>query len=307
MEFKRYNDIENSYRQKYIARFKEKHPNLDEVKFVALEKLHGANFQIAIDPDGTIEFCTRKRILASDEKFYNWQEAVKKLKLDGVINFARDLDYPVRLYGELFGKGINKGVEYQEEKEINFFDIKVDSVYEDFTFFENMMIDFELPMVPVIARDITLKEFLDFEVETLVSKILNKDGNIAEGIVGRPMDKEIFIGHDRLILKKKSKKFKENAERKDKAPKIKDPLVEVWRPLVLGYVTEARLNNLFSKMGLIEFPKQIGEYIREYMIDVRKDFVKDYPEYDEVGLTKRQDKDIFNFSKKIVPWLNNNL
>jgi len=307
MEFKKYNDIENSYRQKYIARFKEKHPNLDEVKFVALEKLHGANFQIAIDPDGTIDFCTRKRILASDEKFYNWQEAVKQLNLDAVIKWTQNLKAEVRLYGELFGKGINKGVEYQDEKLIMFFDIKVDNVYYDFSFFENLMIDFELPIVPVIARDITLKEIINFEVETLVSKILNKNGNIAEGIVGKPINKEIFIGHDRLILKKKSKKFKENKERKNRKPKPRDPLVDVWRPLVLDYVTETRLDNLFSKMGLIEFPKQIGEYIREYVLDVRKDFVKDYPEYNKVGLTKKQDKDIFNISKIVVNWLNNKL
>ena len=78
----------------------------------------------------------------------------------------------------------------------------------------------------------------------------------------------------------------------------------MWKPLVLDYVTEARLDNLFSKMGLIEFPKRIGNYIREYVLDVRKDFGKDYPEYSEIGLTKKQDKDIFNFSKKVVNWLN---
>ena len=307
MEFKRYNDIENSYRQKFIARFKDKHPNLDEVKFVALEKLHGANFQVAIDPDGDVEFCTRKRILDSEEKFYNWQNAIKQLNLDSIIKWSKNLKAEVRLYGELFGKGINKGVEYQDEKLLKFFDIKVDGVYYDFEFFENLMIDFNLPMVPVIARDISLKEVLDFNVETLNSKILDIGSNIAEGIVGKPMNQEIFIGHDRLILKKKSKKFKENGERKHKKPKPVDPLVDTWKPLVLEYVTETRLDGLYSKMGLIEFPKQIGDYIREYVIDVRQDFVKDYPEYLEVGLTKKQDRDIFNFSKIVVNWINNSL
>jgi len=304
MEFNKYYDIENSYRQKFIKKFKKKFDDLDKISFIILEKLHGANFQIAIDIDGTVEFCTRKRILSSDENFYNWQDAVKKLNLDDIINFTKNANYPVRLYGELFGKGVNKGVKYQNEKLINFFDIKIGSVYKDFEFFENLMIDFNLPVVPVIKRNVTFEEFINFEVETLISKILNKSGNIAEGIIGRPSSKELFFGHDRFILKKKSKKFKENSEKRNKIPKKTDPIVESWRPLVLNYVTEARLNNLFSKMGLIEFPKQIGNYIKEYFIDVRKDFIKDYPEYKTINLSKKQDKDIFNFSKIVVKWLN---
>lgn len=306
MEFKKYNDIENSYRQKFIERFKERYPEINNIKFVALEKLNGANFQIALNSDD-INYCTRKRILDSNSNFYQWQNAIKKLNLNKLIEFTKNINAEVRLYGELFGTGVNKGVKYQDEKLIKFFDINVNGVYYDFTTFEKLMNDFDLPIVPVVDRNITLKELLDYEVETLNSKILNIPQNVAEGIVGRPLHEEIFVGYDRFILKKKSKKFKENSKKNHKKPKPVDPLVDFWKPLVLEYVTETRLNGLYSKMGLIEFPKQIGEYIKEYILDVRKDFIKDHPEYEKVGLTKKQDKNIFNFSKIVVKWINNSL
>jgi len=293
--FIKYSSIENNYRDKFIKKF-----DLSNMLFVATEKIHGANFQIVFDYDEDITYCSRNRILAADEKFYDYQNTVKKYNFEKVVVFAKENDCVVRLYGELFGKGVNKGVDYGDEKQILFFDMSIDGIIVSYDDFHANMTAFGLPTTPFVMKG-SLDETRAFDVETFNSKVLNIDDNVAEGIVIRPV-KEIFYGHTRFILKKKSEKFKENKKPK-KAEKIVDPVVDKWHPIVLSYVTEMRLSSLFSKMGEIENPKDIEKYMKEYVKDVKEDFLKDH-DYLVESVTKKQDKQIFNISKHVVKMLN---
>ena len=126
MEFKKYGSIENSYRNKFISRFDGRFE--PDTKFVVMEKLHGANFQIVIEPDNKVTYCSRKRILEPDEKFFDYQNTIKKLDLYHAINFSDETNTTVQLFGELFGRGVNKGIDYGEGKQIRFFDLVVDGV-----------------------------------------------------------------------------------------------------------------------------------------------------------------------------------
>jgi len=67
--------------------------------------------------------------------------------------------------------------------------------------------------------------------------------------------------------------------KKTKAPKPKVPVdSEVARlhAIFETYITENRLNNVFSNWGCIEESQQIGEYIRLVIADALDDFVKDH-------------------------------
>ena len=302
---KKYCEIENSYRNKHIDFFASKY-DIYNKKYVVLEKLHGGNFRIHISPDGSVSCGSRKRTLKPDEKFYDWKNAVSKLNLGVITKRAKNNNTEITLYGELFGKGINKGVEYQDEKLIRFFDIRYDGMYMPWVDVNYLLTVCRLPIVPVVKEDVSLEEALNFDVESFRS-LINNDAsgdNIAEGVVIKPMYKEVYIGHDRFILKKKTDKFKESMSKKKKKAKVADPMVDKWKHSVSEYVTENRLHSLFSKKGEIDTPKQIGEYIKEYMEDVRNDFNKDYPELANDNLTKKQDKEIFNHSKNVVMMLN---
>ena len=302
---KKYCEIENSYRNKHIDFFASKY-DIYNKKYVVLEKLHGACFRIHISVDGSVSYGTRNRVLESNVKFYDWKSAVSKLNLDGLIKRLKRKGAEITLYGELFGKGINKGVEYQDEKLIRFFDVRYGGMYMPWADANYLLTVCRLPIVPVVKEDVSLEEALNFDVESFRS-LINKDAsgdNIAEGVVIKPMHEEVYIGHDRFILKKKTDKFKESISRKKRKAKVADPMVDKWKHSISEYVTENRLHSLFSKKGEIETPKQIGEYIKEYIEDVRNDFNKDYPELANDDLTKKQDKEIFNHSKNVVMMLN---
>ena len=302
---KKYCEIENSYRNKHIAYFADKN-DIYNKKYVVLEKLHGACFRIHISVDGSVSYGTRNRVLESNTKFYDWKNAVSNLNLDVITRRAKRNNVEITLYGELFGEGINKGVEYQNEKRIRFFDIRYNDLYMPWVEARYLLIISHLPIVPVVKDEVSLEDALNFDVESFKS-LINKDApddNIAEGVVIKPMYEEVYLGHDRFILKKKTDKFKESMSKKKRKVKVADPMVSKWKHSVSEYVTENRLHSLFSKKGEIDNPKQIGEYIKEYMEDVRNDFNKDYPELVNDNLTKRQDKDIFNHSKDVVVMLN---
>lgn len=301
MEFKKYNSVENSYNTKYIKRFLPL--NIYDKKFVALEKLDGANFSIHISND-EIKFASRNKFLSMDEKFYDFQEAIGKINLQPLKDMAKDFE-KVIFYGELFGDGIQKRVSYQKEKKIAFFDLNIDGKYQSFPFMEKVFNLLELEMVPIVKRNLTLEESLSIEVDNLVTLINPVEGNIMEGVVIRPMDNEIYQRFNRFILKQKGSKFKEK-QHKVKV-KIVDPVVEEWKNKILEYVTESRLCSLFSKEGVIENNKDIGKYIKLYIEDVKDDFLKDYPEFETIELEKNQIKEIMNISKPIVEMLQKEL
>lgn len=304
MKFVRYNSIENSYRSKFIDRFSTI-VDFNKLQLVMLEKIHGANLQIMIDEEGEVKFCSRNNVLPDDANFQNGLiEAKGKLDLRPVINFCEAHKTSIRLFGELCGDGIQKGVHYFKDKRILFFDMVVDGKYVDFNTFEIYMKFFNLPMVPIVKREILLEDALSIDVDSFISMVSDEpiEDNIAEGFVIRPMYKEVWSGEKRFILKYKSKKHSEKSQRKKKQHTF-DPVVDEWRNKILEYVTENRLLNIFSKEGTIESPKQIGEYIGYFMADVAEDFNKDYPEFKELEISKNQKKRIMNYQAEIVKML----
>ena len=74
----------------------------------------------------------------------------------------------------------------------------------------------------------------------------------------------------------------------------------------MSYITENRLQNLFSKMGEIERPNQIGDYIRAMLQDAKEDFLKDFGD-DFSALSAKDHKAVFNAGRKIAHMLKERL
>lgn len=303
-EFRKYNDIENSYNQKSILKHLEYNPQLKTMKFVAREKLDGANIQIVFTPNEQITVGKRTSFLEKGDSFFDIWTTLEKYKSEiAKLQFLTDtVGHEIRVYGELFGPGINKRIDYGTEKQIRFFDIYFGHVLSQKnleTLFKNNGLEHMLP--PLVGYYDGLEQALDAN-HKFDSMILAKEGNITEGIVILPYDDVIRMPNgERFILKKKNEEFAEKMAvkvTKDKQPMSGEALgaLTAFRE----YINENRVLSAFSKMGNIADQSQIGDYIRVILEDAKKDFYKDNP---DLVLTDDAAKTVFNVGKDIVKLL----
>lgn len=282
--FKKWPRVENSYQQKFIDRFLNEFPELAVEMYVVTEKLHGSNMQIFFERNLSWRVGKRTAFLAEGEKFFNIQAVLPEYEeifktIQDHVNMGT---YMLRLFGELVGPGVQKGVNYGKKKHIFFFGIMIDDTLIPFDEFQNYasFFGFENHVVPVIAVVDGLDAAL--EVDTVFKSKLtpaDHDGdNIAEGVVIQPLYRAYTnAGGKRFLLKKKNEKFLEKSKAK-KPPSPGDPEVERLNTEFKLYITENRLQAVFSKHGEIEEPKQIGGYIRLMIRDALEDFLKDHEE-----------------------------
>jgi len=309
--FIKYPSIENSYRRKEIDYWLTQYPELANEIFVIGEKLHGSNLQLIFKLDGTLRMAKRSGIILENENFYNadliitskYLEVIEKLK-DYSIRHNKILN----VYGEIFGAGIQKGVNYGVGKHYRIFDIAIDSKLcspKDIEIlFSALGIDLHNILVPVFAYVKGLEKALEYSIEDKVTRIYPEGNSIIEGIVIKPYEK-IYVNNNGnvFMLKKKNEKFKEIERSSNKVPRQVDSKLEELRGEFEMYMTENRLQSIFSKYGEIDKPSQIGEYIKYMLADAREEFILDF--MDEIqGLEKKELKYIYNVSKKIVEMLN---
>lgn len=106
-EFKKYNSIENSYREKFVNMIRAQAPELVHTQWSITEKIHGCNVQIEL-ADNEISIGKRTDYV-TDENFCNIQQIllpyennVRKLKDSIEIAMGKYIDRII-VFGELFG------------------------------------------------------------------------------------------------------------------------------------------------------------------------------------------------------------
>jgi len=291
MEFIKYNSIENHYQTKFIGRFLESHPKLYEDEFVVLEKLDGANIQFCINPNGEWKVGKRTEwIDLETEKFNDIQRLIKVYdkEIGGLKELAKISKEPIRVYGELYGQGIQRRINYGDDKYISFFDLRVGHDFVSHYDFERSLSLVGLShLAPKVFFKGKLTECLDYDVE-------NKN---IEGVVIKPYNDNHYspVGA-RLIIKKKSEKFNDTAKvKKPKSPG--HPLNIKFR----SYITENRVKDVFSKYGEIDKPQQIPDYIKYVLDDAKEDFRKNVDIDKECPcLDKEEEKKLYNVGSDIV-------
>lgn len=291
-EFKKYPSIENHYQELWIDKALSWKPELAKMKYVLTEKIHGANVQVAffsIPGQNSVKIILgrRKEWITREEKFFGIYDAfnslvnAKKFNIEPFTQLAVRSGVIVRIYGEFFGDGIQKGVEYDPGKKFRFYDISIDDVmmtsYEFFKFMRESCND--ALCAPIRGMADSLAEALAYDVEKCITVLgPHKDENFAEGIVIKPYNEVIELPDGNpFAIKKKHPKFKE----KQSAPKIRKELGEEitqLRDAFMGYVNENRLDAVISKEGPITDKKEIGKYVKLLIEDAREDFLKDYAE-----------------------------
>lgn len=273
--------IENSYRQKFIDRFLAEFPELEEEGFVITEKIHGSNLNVLFAPNEPRRVGKRTAWLREDEKFRGiWGVLPEYESVFGRIQkFVDAGGFTLHLFGEFFGPGIQKGVDYGKRKRILFFGWMVDDELMPFSVLQEVaeQLHFTEHLVPIAAVVGSLKEALELKID-FVSLVNPIEGNICEGIVIQPYRKVYTnAGGKRFLLKAKNEKFLEKSKEK-RPPSPGDPEVQRLNAEFALYVTENRLQSVFSKHGPIEEREQIGDYIRLVLNDAKEDFLAEHGE-----------------------------
>lgn len=283
MKFTKYSSIENSYRQKMIDQVVLHGLTSEDVVWVALEKIHGANFSLWTD--GTnIKSAKRSGWIEEGENFYNSADVTQAYTeaLDRLYTLLSLIpgEETLAVYGEICG-GSGDGFK-QVQSEVYYFD------HVEFLTFEIRVNDEPLPIqkslsllskagfktVPFVGRG-TFKEMIHLE-ESFDSKVSNRKDNEAEGLIIRPdIPRELTSGA-RVVFKKKTEAFSEK-KGKTKVPKapvsLSDEQNDVYE-CVGTYMTETRLKNVLSKIGEVtnkDFGKIMGLFAQDIFDDYEKD------------------------------------
>jgi len=298
--FIKYRSMENSYQAKFIQGFLAEYPELQKAEYILVEKAHGSNMQFCFTPNQPYRVGKRTSFLGESDKFYGIWNVIPEYT-DIIQTIQGEVDakgYTLHLYGELYGAGVQKGVDYGRRKKLGFFDVIVNDVLlppiEFYDWADKFgFIDDTMPIVDVVRG---LQAALDYNVA--FNSLLNPiEDNLCEGIVIKPYNKVYYDTKGRwFCLKKKNEKFMEKGSA-PKPPREEDSEIAKLNIAFREYITEARLQSIFSKFGEIEEPSQIGEYIRLVLDDAKEDFLKDC---DMSQLNDKEQRQVFNVGSLIA-------
>ncbi|MGB0387827.1 MAG: RNA ligase family protein [Ardenticatenaceae bacterium] len=309
--FNKYPSIENHYRKPSIDWFLDQFPELKEETFAIQEKIHGSNIQFIFTPGddagrkpAEVQLASRSKRLKPGENFFGVRQLLPKYRelTEMLAERSQKEGIAINLYGEIFGPGVQKGVNYGREKRILFFDVAIDGKWLAPAEMEQFLAGYEQFLIPTIKVVQGLESAINEEAE-IVSKVNPVAGNIVEGIVIKPRNKAYVTSHgDIFMLKKKNKKFEEKRSAKRPAADKSNPQADSLKAEFERYITDARVQAVFSKLGPIESKKQTGHYVRHVLDDAKEDFLKDHgPEV--AKLNKKAAKKIFNAGSKVFELL----
>ena len=310
--FKKYNSIENTYREEYLSRIRGH--DLWYKTYIVQEKAHGSNLSFWTT-DG-VDFTTAKRSesLKKDDKFYNHQLLLERhLKQFQSIwtalkSIHQDLNQ-LTIYGEVIGGNyphqevpkaknamkVQKGIFYCPGNEFFAFDILINAEkYLDVNE-ANELFEANGLFYAKTLHEGNIESCLAYpnEFDSTIPAQLGLPAlspNICEGVVIRPKVAARFNNGQRVILKNKNSKWSEKIMREKKI-RISEPLSEPTKEMIVAiqdYMTENRLNNVISKFGEPE-KKDFGKLLGLLNKDAFEDFIKDHKESYEL-LEKKEQK-----------------
>jgi len=173
MDFQKYFSIESLTNEKHFAKVKEKY---GEEEYVAMEKIHGANFHFTVknqNEEIDIRCAKRTAYFENNEEFFGWTRLRDKykndlMKLYGLISTENPTLEYLRVYGELFGGGYPK--EFLTDAQINDCDKNSKPVQKgifysptiDFLVFD-IMLTYNNGETIILAHDDVLKYMLQME------------------------------------------------------------------------------------------------------------------------------------------------
>lgn len=271
-EFTRWLSIENLYR----PRTEEEIFQLKEV--VCTEKIHGTNAQMGV-VDGEFISGSRNRYVdmlnPSDHMGFVNYTLTKK---DAICS-AYGIDKDFLIYGEWYGRGIGKGIDYGEAKQFRAFAIKWGESLVPFDLLIELcgILDI-LPPIVVYRGAPNMEIFNAIKgQESEVGKLhgVENEENTAEGIViASPHMLRTHFG-EYIIAKHKDSKWEERASKSKKDAKEAYVVPEDFNSFVEEFVTEMRLEHVKDSVRADGFdaedPKNTGQILKGMCADIHKE------------------------------------
>jgi Rnl2 family RNA ligase len=277
---------------------------------IATEKLHGSNFRVFF-PDGItspeeIRFGSRNEIFeVGDTGFHggrpsaffraNAPMVAKLIEVFASYGFSGG----VVVYGEICGTSVQKGIKYAGDGEVIFraFDIRVAGNFVTYDLFVELCEKTGLPRVPEIWRGEPSVEAFDALLEKPSAEagrngITNESSIVSEGVVIRsnPLLRDVF--GDWLIIKHKSKKYREATPRTER--KVAD-LTETG-PLddfTATYVVAGRVINALGRLrdaGVVlqGTMQDMGKVADAIVLDLHKECEPEWQALEAKGFAEKQ-------------------
>lgn len=304
---KKYQKIPNFYRPEAQSVFA-----LDDV--VALEKIDGTNFSFGVDSKGFPTMNSRNNVMWIDKGHPAGPAHV--IQFDGFNAVGRFLELheeafeklkksgrKMIIFGEFYGQGIQKRIQYSEDKRFAFYDaFDIDTLkwldWADFKAFAEFL---NLPLVPELyigPPKLSVFEKLVKEKSTQAKLNGIEEEQISEGIVIKGLVGEKDKWGERLIIKYKSDEFSEKKgtnKKKVDPEKVKKGMEQRAYAIELAeaYVTQGRLDNCLEKMRGESLPmdltimREVIKYMQNDVFEDVSDEEKDHPHYNQVSLYKQ--------------------
>ena len=259
----KYNSIDNLYKKQDIL----------DLEVLVTEKIHGTSVRFGKTADGLFLVGSRNNLIFDGKThypefdgygFYNW-----------VLNNTRQLlPNNTFFYGEFYGSGVQKGIQYCPEgvKAFACFDVVRDGNFIGVDERDELCVRHGIPRVPVHHRGkITVAELQNLLTKPSLQAARNGfSDEVAEGVVLSTLEPQYDHRGNRMIAKFKHEKFNEK-ERPAKVPKAKSLN---WA-LGAAYCTEARVENCLDKVRqLVSDPidvSHMGLILKTFSEDVYKD------------------------------------
>ena len=273
MQFKKFSSLDNTYRTNLIEKVVEEGIPTDD--WIVTEKVDGANFSFWCDGQ-QVNVASRNQFV--DGTFYGCQEVVDEIA-PKILAFCSDNNTQIVIYGELYGDGIQKRVNYGKKSFVAFDVHCVSSgTPVDKEFAIDLCERIGILFAPVLFRG-SFEECL--AVTNTFKSLLTPEGydgaNIAEGVVIEPVNPAWFRNGSRVYFKNKSEKFSEKKEEHKVKVAQELSLSEASQSVLhnlTSYVTESRVVSVISKIGKVgtkDFQRILGLTVQDAIEDYEKD------------------------------------
>jgi len=303
--FYKYFSIDNP--NKKHLKYLNKYGYLDKsIEWIALEKIHGANFSFIVDNDKVL-VAKRTGLIKTDENFYHCDVVRDKYTSDAMEIYKRiktenPLVLTINIFGELFGgrypgirspmnNPVQKGVFYSPNIEFLVFDIRINFDSESWFIshdeINSLLINLTMKVVPILHKGtfdqiIKLDPIFESTIYTMFNLAPVKN-NMAEGYVLKTNQRHDCHYHRPIIKNKNGKTFGEvHSTEHEKANQELDLTKNKFIPEIIPYCTQQRFNNTISKIGINNPIEKIrGIYVADVVDDFRKNLTdKSYEEFD---------------------------
>ena len=267
-----YPSIENHHNSKNLIYWVDKKPELKTINMVATQKYDGSNLGIEFTLDNKINYYTRNTQIGENDNFCGLKEVIQQDKYASMLDTIKNwkIAHPdietINLFGEFYGPGIQKRIDYGPEKQIKFFDVYFNRVIQS-------PLKMKLWIEEMKLDDFLVETLLTGKLDELISS-LDKCQELVkhkiEGIVIKPLDEVISNDDgDRFCLKVKVSGFDDVVQPKADTKKKVNKTTEATRNLA-SYITENRIQDCKGKQPWTNVDDLINRVIEDAFDDYKK-------------------------------------